>query len=44
MLWSATPAGAIDYCNARALDYTSFSSMRNPWWLNLCPWQSSTTI
>ena len=25
MLWSATPAGAIDYCNARMLDYTGFS-------------------
>ncbi len=22
MLWSATPAGAVDYCNARVLDYT----------------------
>ena len=26
MLWSATPDGAIDYCNARVLDYTGFSS------------------
>jgi PAS domain S-box-containing protein len=25
MLWSATPEGAIDYCNARVLDYTGFS-------------------
>ena len=25
MLWSATPEGAIDYCNARFLDYTGFS-------------------
>jgi PAS domain S-box-containing protein len=26
MLWSATPDGAIDYCNTRLLDYTGFSS------------------
>jgi PAS domain S-box-containing protein len=25
MLWSATPEGAIDYCNARVLDYTGIS-------------------
>jgi len=25
MLWSATPDGSIDYCNARLLDYTGFS-------------------
>jgi PAS domain S-box-containing protein len=34
MLWSATPAGAIDYCNARVLDYTGFSTeeiMGNGW-------------
>ena len=24
MLWSATPDGAIDYCNTRVLDYTGF--------------------
>jgi PAS domain S-box-containing protein len=24
MLWSATPDGTIDYCNARVLDYTGF--------------------
>jgi len=24
MLWSATAAGAIDYCNTRFLDYTGF--------------------
>jgi PAS domain S-box-containing protein len=24
MLWSATAAGAIDYCNSRVLDYTGF--------------------
>jgi PAS domain S-box-containing protein len=24
MLWSATPDGMIDYCNARVLDYTGF--------------------
>jgi PAS domain S-box-containing protein len=26
MLWSATPEGAIDYCNARVLDYTGFTA------------------
>jgi PAS domain S-box-containing protein len=26
MLWSATPEGVIDYCNARVLDYTGFSA------------------
>jgi PAS domain S-box-containing protein len=26
MLWSATPEGAIDYCNARLLDYTGFDA------------------
>lgn len=26
MLWSATPQGDIDYCNARVLDYTGFSA------------------
>ncbi|MGA7809953.1 ATP-binding protein [Bradyrhizobium sp.] len=26
MLWSATSDGAIDYCNARVLDYTGFST------------------
>jgi PAS domain S-box-containing protein len=26
MLWSATPEGAIDYCNARVVDYTGFSA------------------
>lgn len=26
MLWSATPDGAIDYCNARLLDYTGFAA------------------
>jgi PAS domain S-box-containing protein len=25
MLWSASPDGAIDYCNGRLLDYTGFS-------------------
>jgi len=24
MLWSATPEGAVDYCNARVLDYSGF--------------------
>jgi PAS domain S-box-containing protein len=27
MLWSATPEGVIDYCNARVLDYTGFSAI-----------------
>ena len=34
MLWSATPEGAIDYCNARVLHYTGFSAeeiMGNGW-------------
>ena len=34
MLWSATAAGTIDYCNARVLDYTGFSAqeiMGNGW-------------
>jgi PAS domain S-box-containing protein len=34
MLWSATPAGAFDYCNARVLHYTGFSAeeiMGNGW-------------
>jgi PAS domain S-box-containing protein len=34
MLWSATPAGTIDYCNARVLHYTGFSVeeiMGNGW-------------
>src|SRR5207253_4988545 len=26
MLWSATSDGAIDYCNARLLDFTGFSA------------------
>jgi PAS domain S-box-containing protein len=26
MLWSATPDGAIDYCNTRFLDYTGFAA------------------
>jgi PAS domain S-box-containing protein len=26
MLWSATPEGVIDYCNARVLDYAGFSA------------------
>jgi PAS domain S-box-containing protein len=26
MLWSATPEGAIDYCNARFLEYTGFAA------------------
>ena len=34
MLWSATPDGAIDYCNTRLLDYSGFSAheiMGNGW-------------
>ncbi len=34
MLWSATPDGAFDYCNARLLDYTGFAAqemMGNKW-------------
>jgi PAS domain S-box-containing protein len=26
MLWSATPEGAIDYCNGRMLEYTGVSA------------------
>jgi PAS domain S-box-containing protein len=40
MLWSATPEGAIDYCNARVLDYTGFSAeeiMGNGWTSTLHP-------
>jgi PAS domain S-box-containing protein len=28
MLWSATPNGSIDYCNARVLDYTGLSRQK----------------
>jgi len=34
MLWSATPEGAVDYCNTRVLDYSGFSAeevMSNSW-------------
>lgn len=34
MLWSATPDGAIDYCNGRLLEYTGFSTedvMKDGW-------------
>jgi PAS domain S-box-containing protein len=34
MLWSATPDGGFDYCNARLLDYTGFAAqemMGNKW-------------
>ena len=40
MLWSATPEGAIDYCNARVLDYSGFSVeelMGNGWMKLLHP-------
>ena len=55
MLWSATPEGAIDYCNARVLDYTGFSAeevMGGSWTKLLHPddvdhtarvWRSSVT-
>ena len=35
MLWSATPGGAIDYCNTRFLKYTGFSAaeIMNGGWL-----------
>ena len=37
MLWSATPQGAIDYCNARVLDYTgsSVEEIMNSGWTKL---------
>lgn len=37
MLWSATPDGAIDYCNARLLDFTGFSAeeVMGGGWTNL---------
>ena len=37
MLWSASPEGAIDYCNGRLLDYTGFSSeqVMSDGWRNL---------
>ncbi len=37
MLWSASPEGAIDYCNGRLLDYTGFSSKQvmSDGWRNL---------
>ena len=40
MLWSATGEGAIDYCNARVLDYTGFSAeelMGNGWMKSFHP-------
>jgi PAS domain S-box-containing protein len=37
MLWSASPDGAIDYCNGRLLDYTGFSpeQVMSDGWMNL---------
>jgi PAS domain S-box-containing protein len=37
MLWSASPDGAIDYCNGRFLDYTGFSpeQVMSVGWMNL---------
>jgi PAS domain S-box-containing protein len=55
MLWSATPDGAIDYCNARVLDYAGLSGgeiMGSGWTTLLHPddvdqasrdWMSSVT-
>ena len=40
MLWSATPDGAIDYCNNRLLDYTGLSAediMGNGWTQSIHP-------
>jgi PAS domain S-box-containing protein len=40
MLWSASPDGAIDYCNGRFLEYTGFShdqAMGNGWANTLHP-------
>jgi PAS domain S-box-containing protein len=40
MLWSATPEGAIDYCNTRFLDYTGFPAeevMGNGWQKTIHP-------
>lgn len=40
MLWSATPEGAVDYCNARVLDYTGLSAeelMGNGWHKSIHP-------
>jgi PAS domain S-box-containing protein len=47
MLWSATPEGAIDYCNARVLDYTGFSAdeiMGNDWTKLLHPDDVEQTV
>ena len=37
MLWSASPEGAIDYCNGRLLDYTGFrpEQIMSDGWTNL---------
>jgi PAS domain S-box-containing protein len=37
MLWSASPDGAIDYCNGRLLDYTGFlpEQVMTDGWMNL---------
>jgi len=37
MLWSASPDGAIDYCNGRLRDYTGFSpeQVMSDGWINL---------
>ena len=36
MLWSATPEGAVDYCNARVLDYTGLTAgeIRDTGWMS----------
>jgi PAS domain S-box-containing protein len=47
MLWSATPEGAIDYCNDRVLDYTGFPAeeiMGNGWKKILYPDDVDQTV
>jgi PAS domain S-box-containing protein len=47
MLWSATPAGAIDYCNGRLLEYTGFRAeqVMNDGWMKLVhPDDLETTV
>ncbi len=47
MLWSATPDGAIDYCNARMLAYTGFSAndiMGDGWTKSIHPDDVDQTV
>jgi PAS domain S-box-containing protein len=47
MLWSASPEGAIDYCNGRLLDYTGFSAkqvMADGWMSLLHPDDIEPTV